>query len=144
MADINKKISKILLVDDDEVSNFYHEYLLRDKLNFEGELPVCLNGKEALNYIANSNPFSGEENNYSTPDLVLLDINMPVMDGFEFMEEFAKIKDEVKCRIVICMLTSSLNYQDRIKILEIGGIDHFMNKPLKEERLFEIINEEFL
>jgi DNA-binding response OmpR family regulator len=143
MININKKISKILLIDDDEISNFYHEYLLQDKLKFEGEIQVCLNGKEGLNCLTNSQKISGEREDPASPDLVLLDINMPIMNGFEFIKEYAKIKKKIQSKVIICMLTSSLNDQDRIKVMQIGNVDYFMTKPLEEEQLLEIIHKEF-
>ncbi len=143
MININKKISKILLIDDDEISNFYHEYLLQDKLKFEGEIRVCLNGKEGLNCLTNSQKKSGEIEDTVSPDLVLLDINMPIMNGFEFIKEYEKIKKTIQSKIIICMLTSSLNDQDRIKVMQIGNVDYFMTKPLEEEQLLEIIDKEF-
>jgi DNA-binding response OmpR family regulator len=143
MININKKISKILLIDDDEISNFYHEYLLQDKLKFEGEIRVCLNGKEGLNCLTNSQNISGEREDPASPDLVLLDINMPIMNGFEFIKEYAKIKKKIQSKIIICMLTSSLNDQDRIKVMQIGNVDYFMTKPLEEDQLLEIIDKEF-
>lgn len=143
MLNLNRKISKILLIDDDEVSNFYHEYLLQDKLKFEGEIQVCSNGKEGLNCLTNSQTFSGNGEDPSSPDLVLLDINMPVMNGFEFMEEYAKIKKKIQSKIVICMLTSSLNEQDRNRVMQIGNVEYYMTKPLEEKQLLAIINKEF-
>lgn len=143
MININQKISKILLIDDDEISNFYHEYLLQDKLKFEGEIRVCLNGKEGLNCLTNSQKNLGEREDPASPDLVLLDINMPIMNGFEFIKEYAKIKKTIQSKIIICMLTSSLNDQDRIKVMQIGNVDYFMTKPLEEEQLLDIIDKEF-
>ena len=143
MININQKISKILLIDDDEISNFYHEYLLQDKLKFEGEIRVCLNGKEGLNCLTNSQKKSVEREDAASPDLVLLDINMPIMNGFEFIKEYAKIKKKIQSKIIICMLTSSLNDQDCIKVMQIGNVDYFMTKPLEEEQLLEIIDKEF-
>ncbi len=143
MLNINTKISKILLIDDDEISNFYHEYLLKDKLKFEGEIQVCLNGKEGLNCLTNSQKISGDIKDPASPDLILLDINMPIMNGFEFIEEYAKAKIKNQSEIIICMLTSSLNDQDRNKVMQIGNVDYFMTKPLEEDQLLEIIDKVF-
>lgn len=76
-------------------------------------------------------------------DLIFLDINMPAMDGWEFMEEYKKLPEEQKADIVLIMLTTSLNPDDELRTLETPEIAGFENKPLKQDRLEKILNKYF-
>src|SRR6478735_15773 len=98
-----KKIDKILLVDNDSVNNYLNTRLLK-KLEIANEINVALNGKEAINHINKSN---------SCPELILLDINMPVMDGFEFLNSY---KTHTSSEPVIVVLTTSSNEKDIDKL----------------------------
>ena len=73
-------------------------------------------------------------------DIILLDINMPRMNGFEFLEAYDKIDDEQKARAVVIMLTTSTNPTDLEKAQQYGAISKFMNKPLTTEDFLECIN----
>src|SRR5580698_10010936 len=96
------KPEKLLLVDDDAAFNFLNRIILTTS-GFNGQIDECLDGVTALKYITDAE---------KCPDVILLDINMPVMDGFEFLEEFSK---HHKCNehTKIFMLTSSNQDEDR-------------------------------
>jgi len=121
-------MKKVLLVDDDSICNFLSARILH-RLGFMNDIDTALNGKEALqlfnDYLQNSIPL---------PDVVLLDLNMPIMDGFAFLEAFQKLPLEHKDKIKIIIVTSSNNEQDfqRAKAL---GVHQYLTKPLEEERL---------
>ncbi|TAE48484.1 MAG: response regulator [Bacteroidetes bacterium] len=121
----------VLLVDDDETSLFLSQKTLT-KHKLADHAHTALNGSIALDFIrqqlAAGNPDPHK------PNLILLDINMPVMDGFEFMEEYAKLDFPEKHKTKIVMLTSSSNPRDLDKAHE-QGIFGFMNKPLTLEKL---------
>lgn len=125
------RFQKILLIDDDAVSNFLNEMTLQD-LNLSDQVHVSENGEEALNFIFEhcTNGKSPE----NCPDLIFLDINMPVMDGFQFLEEFEKIPFFHKKPVKIVMLTSSNANQDleRAKKFNVEG---YIVKPLCAEKL---------
>ena len=76
-----KRIDSVLLVEDDRITNFLNERLLR-KLNITESIKVATNGEEALQYLEKT-----EASGKPLPDLIFLDINMPVMDGLEFLQE---------------------------------------------------------
>jgi CheY-like chemotaxis protein len=121
------KFKSVLLVDDDYVSNFIADHLL-SKLNVCENVTFCRNGDEALKFLNDCEHF---------PELIFLDINMPVMDGFEFIEIFRDLNlDKNKTRIII--YTASFREKD-IEVLRQIGFKDFIIKPLTEEKLQEVL-----
>lgn len=96
-------------------------------------IQVAQSGQEALDYLADADP---------RPDLIFLDINMPAMDGWEFLERYRQLPAGQKADIVLIMLTTSLNPDDEIKTRTISEIAGFENKPLKQAKL-EILLEKY-
>lgn len=121
-----------MLVDDDEGTNFLHK-LVVESANVTENILIALDGEEALEIIINA------ENKYPIPDLVFLDINMPRMNGWEFLEELNKI-DKQKPSIIV-MLTASLNPDDLKRAEAIPDITYFRNKPLNLKMLEELTAE---
>ena len=85
---MKKKLNCILLVDDDKATNFLHKKIIGNNDVSENIL-VALNGKEAMIIICNA--LIDNDKNNTLPELVFLDINMPIMNGWEFMEEYQKL-----------------------------------------------------
>ncbi|MBX9851826.1 MAG: response regulator [Cytophagaceae bacterium] len=129
------KINSILLVDDDQINNFINRRIIK-KLNIAEEVNVALNGEEALNYIQTFCDQTGH-----CPELILLDINMPVMNGFEFLNEFSHLQMKNKSNVKIIVLTTSTNPSDLQKLKEFS-VKGFVNKPLTEKKILELINQE--
>lgn len=125
---------RVLLIDDDKICNFITEATL-NRLGIAREITAALNGKEALQLI--NDYFTGSR---TIPDIILLDLNMPIMDGFQFLEAFKKLENPKKEKVLIIVLTSSENPDDIVKVKKLG-IDHFMTKPLNEEKLIAILKE---
>jgi CheY-like chemotaxis protein len=136
-----KKINCILLIDDNDSDNTYHKIIIK-KADVCNQIRVVLDGVQALAYIANSAK-PGQEKDYPKADLIFLDINMPRMNGFEFLEEYHKLDEKVKASIVITMLTTSLNPDDEKRAMAVNEVDEFRNKPLTIEMLHEIIEKHF-
>lgn len=124
-----------MLIDDDEITNFINESILR-KLNVAREIKVVKNGLEGLKFIT-----SWQEHNLC-PDLILLDLHMPVMDGFEFMGSFNELEFENKEQVQIAVLTSSENPKD-LELARELGIKHYFKKPFKEETLKAYFKNDF-
>lgn len=131
---MKQKLKCILLVDDDEATNFVHKILIR-KFDCAEKVIAVHNGKEALDYLKN--------NINQMPELVLTDINMPAMSGWEFLEEFEKSDPEIKNVIVIVMLTTSLNPDDRERAKSIKCLRGYESKPLTSYTLERIFSEHF-
>lgn len=130
------KINCILLVDDDKASNFLNELLIQD-LGIASRIEVAKNGVEALQMIDQYN-----KNKHVCPELILLDINMPVMDGFEFLQTYQNLNFDNKQSVIIVMLTSSSNPKDIEKVKQ-AGIEDFLTKPLTEEKLNKVVEKYF-
>ena len=131
------KLSSILLVDDDSITNYLHKFLITQKMGFQGNLQICTNGKDAINYL------NSIDDQVKYPDLILLDINMPVMNGFEFLGQYNELYSKYKTGIVVCMLTSSLSSVDKQRAMNFEDLKKFITKPLKEELLQELLDEFF-
>lgn len=129
------KISCTLLVDDDRINNFLNQRLL-DSLNITEKLLTALNGQEALTL------FTQECQEAGCPSLILLDVNMPVMNGFEFLEAYDKLKITPKEPVIIIMLTTSLHPRDVERVQRLG-IAGFINKPLTKEKVNDILKSYF-
>ncbi|HSH64478.1 MAG TPA: response regulator [Bacteroidia bacterium] len=135
-----KKINCILLVDDNPADNEFHKIIINDS-NVCNQVKIATNGKNALDYIIKSGNQGTEDT--PKPDLIFLDINMPGMNGFEFLEEYHKLDEKLKSKIVIVMLSTSLNPDDSERAQKNEEVTEFMNKPLMVETLKKMIEKYF-
>ncbi len=127
------KLKKILLIDDDTINNF----IVINKLNniaLSLDAVSVLNGREGLDYL---NKCILE--NLDFPELILLDINMPVLDGWGFLDEFEKLEKNYQQKTAIYMVSSSVYIEDIEKAKEYSQIKQFISKPLSKDKLTEII-----
>ena len=131
-----RKLNTILLIDDDEATNFMHERIIK-KAEVTDNIVVVENGEEAMDYIDKA--VKGE---VGFPEIIFLDINMPRMNGWEFLEEYEKATIEMgtRCNVVV-MLTTSLNPADREKAEQIGSICQFHTKPLSGDVVEQVVNK---
>ena len=132
-----QKLSCVLLVDDDATTNYLNQLLLK-RLGVAEQVLVAVNGKEALEllHVHCQTPFA------ACPVLILLDVKMPVMDGFAFLEAYQLLPATHRQATTIVMLTTSLHPRDveRVQRLSIGG---FLNKPLTREKVNDILKTHF-
>lgn len=130
---MSKKLNCILLIDDDEDDNFFHQLII-DKLNITDQVVIAESGYEALDFLTNT---------VMAPDLIFLDINMPRMNGWEFMKEYNNLYLAQSKPVIITILTTSANPYEREQSKKIRGIAGFASKPLTEETMNDIIKSHF-
>ena len=118
-------IQTLMLIDDSEIDQMIYLRIAK-KSGLVGDMVQFLDATEALRYL--------EQGDQSKPDLILLDINMPGMDGFEFLREATKLLGASLCPIVV-MLTTSLNPEDEVRARAFDVVKDFLNKPLTAEQL---------
>jgi CheY-like chemotaxis protein len=134
-----KKINCILLVDDNETDNEFHiSRILKSGVCDNGK--VAEDGQKGLEYIHKA---IQDDTEYPKPDIIFLDINMPKVNGFEFLEEYHKLADGMKSKTIIIMLSTSLNPDDRAKALKYKEVGEFQYKPLTIDVIKEISEKYF-
>jgi CheY-like chemotaxis protein len=127
----------ILLVDDDEATNFLNQRIIR-KADINADVQVAYNGKEALEFLTNTGQHAAETT-LPQAGLIFLDINMPGMNGWEFLKAYKELPDEQTRRIKVLMLTTSVNPDEEKKAVDIPEVKGFIHKPLTVEKLEKAI-----
>ena len=131
-------LNSILLVDDDDASNFLHSIFI-NKLDLGVEVNAALNGQEALDFI-----LSKGVDKLAMPCMVMLDLRMPIVDGWQFMEMYEQqVSQELKDQIIIVLVTISDNADDKAKAIANPYIADFAQKPLSDSTFKKLINKHF-
>ena len=134
---MQRKLNCVLLIDDDEATNFINEMVIEESGKAE-EVVKIQSAFDALTFLK-----SEEKGKHPQPDLIFLDINMPGMDGWEFLEEYEKLDDGMKAKVILVMLTTSVNPDDKKKAEQFNIVDNFMLKPLTVDDFNSICEEYF-
>ena len=124
------KLDSILLVDDDDVCNFLNEKVIHH-MDSKMKVQTALNGQSAIDFVMDQ-PEDARQ-------LILLDLNMPVMDGFEFLDEFVKLPMQRRKNVVIVILTSSDYEKDRQRARGYNVVCGYVTKPLTPEKMVSIM-----
>lgn len=132
METLDKVIDLVMLVDDNDTDNFISKRII-EITKFAKRVEVKSSGKSALDYLKDNQ--SSPEN---LPNIIFLDINMPIVDGFVFLYEFEKFTELVKNKCKVIILSSSDNKRDIDKIVNNNHVIKFITKPLTEVALEEI------
>ena len=131
-------VKSILLVDDDESTNFINSVFIK-KLDIDVDVYKALNGAEALEILEES---IGDPDFF--PCLIILDINMPVMNGWTFLDNYKKLSPSIKNNCVIVMTTVSEDEKDLIRANKNQDIKEYFQKPMSDEKFSTLLNEYFL
>ncbi len=134
MESNNFNFEKVMVVDDAEIDRFLAKKVLT-KHAFAKEVLPQDSAMNALSYLSEN-----QENKEALPDLIFLDINMPKMNGFDFLEEYKKLPESVKKKCIIVMLSSSLLPEDRELAMNNPYVCQFLNKPLTADKLKDVAN----
>ncbi|SRX55864.1 two-component system response regulator [Aequorivita sp. CIP111184] len=124
----------ICIIDDDSIYQYTITKTIR-AYNLANDIMVFSDGEEALDFF-----IKNLDTSENLPDIILLDINMPIMDGYQFMDEYLKIKPRVGKKILIYMVSSSVDPNDIEKAKRIGEISDYIIKPIKPGELISIVS----
>jgi len=125
-------IGLVMLVDDNDIDNFISRRIIEIS-KFASDVEIKNSGKSALEYLE-----INKENPDLLPEIIFLDINMPIVDGFVFLYEFENFNDLVKNKCKVIILSSSDNMRDINKIINNDHVIKFITKPLTETALSSI------
>lgn len=132
------KLPAVLLVDDDQTTNYLNQLLLT-KLDVADQILMARDGREALDLLATqcAPPAAG------CPSLLLLDVNMPGMNGIQFLEAYQQQPLPAGQPLVIVMLTTSLHPRDVQRVQQLEAVAGFVSKPLTAAKVHAILAEHF-
>ncbi len=134
---MSKLVNCVLLIDDDKATNFFNKRVVTKHEGFH-QVNTVQSGIAALEYL------NAVENNTATkPDLIFLDINMPAMNGWEFLVEFSKLNQKVTNGIKVILLSTSSNPDDVKQSAKNHAVDDFINKPLSLGLLDNVLRNHF-
>jgi CheY-like chemotaxis protein len=135
-----EKVRKVLIIDDDEINNFVCEKVIKQS-GLAEEAKSLKSAPEALDYIRGL----AQESPDLVPEVILLDINMPFMDGWEFMESLKGFMPQLLSKLpVVAILSSSVYEADAEKADEHPDIQEYITKPLTQEALKKVLKQHVL
>jgi len=124
------RVDKTILIDDSDIDLFIQRRFL-EVYNFSEQLLQYKSAEEALNWLR-------KLNEDAAPDVIFLDLNMPEVDGFEFLKDFEELPEHITNKSKIVVLTSSNSSKDRDQVFENKNVIQFITKPLKQSDIEEL------
>ena len=131
----SKKYRTVMLIDDNEIDNLINQKMIESAAVTEN-IYTHTGAKSAIEFLRNMERMDVADK--VLPDLIFLDIDMPLMDGFQFLEEFEKLGNVAKKKCKIIMLTSSINPQDFNRSRKYEIVKLYLNKPLSHESILKL------
>jgi len=128
---MSKKLKSVLLLDDNFATNFFHKKII-EKAEAAEQVLEFRSGTNALKYL--------KQDGIEQPDLIMVDINMPVMDAWEFLEKLEKLYQNKERTTRVILLSTSLSPSDKEKADNIAAIEEVLLKPLTKESILEVVN----
>jgi CheY-like chemotaxis protein len=130
-----KKVKTLGIVDDDKIYTFLVKRTI-EQTNLVDLIKVFGNGLDAIDFLKKN-----ADNPDSLPEIILLDLSMPVMDGWEFIEEYMLLSPKLGRMITIYIVSSSISPHDIAKAKSISSVTDFIIKPISKENLIEIFKK---
>ena len=127
--DKKRSVNLLMLIDDNKIDTFVNEKIIKIA-SFASELLVMNSAMEALTYIKDRQHIPDQ-----IPDVLFLDLNMPVMNGFRFLEEFSKLSQTVLEKSKVFVLSSSDSVRDKEMAMGYANVIGYLSKPLSTEKL---------
>ncbi len=128
----------IIFIDDSKLDCFIAERLIGKTRVWE-TVHSFLRAMEALNFLREK--YSNDPEFFSKKTVLFVDIQMPLMNGYEFVEAFQKLPNEIISQCYIIVVDSSINERDLAKVLGYPGIRQFLNKPLTQHNLEDVVSK---
>ncbi|MBX2930360.1 MAG: response regulator [Chitinophagaceae bacterium] len=130
-------LQSIFIVDDDPITVEICEFVIR-KTKFGNKITHFANGQKCIHFFSTYFEKKNHDENIQIPELIFLDLNMPVMDGWQFLEDYTNKYSNRLPNTKIAILTSSINPQDFMKAQEYNVVIEFIHKPLIAELVEEM------
>ncbi|QOI98736.1 MAG: response regulator [Flammeovirgaceae bacterium] len=130
-----KKYRTVMLIDDNEIDNLINQKMI-EAASITENIYTHTGAKSAIEFLRNMERLDVADK--VLPDIIFLDIDMPLMDGFQFLEEFEKLSNTAKKKCKIVMLTSSINPQDFSRSKKYENVKLYLNKPLTHENIIKL------
>ena len=130
-----KKYHTVMLIDDNEIDNLINQKMI-EAASIAENIYTHTGAKSAIEFLRNMEKL--EVADKVLPDVIFLDIDMPLMDGFQFLDEFEKLSNVAKKKCKIVMLTSSINPQDFNRSKKYENVRLYLNKPLSHDSIVKL------
>lgn len=128
------KYKSVMLIDDNEIDNLINQKMI-EAAGLAEHIYTHTGAKSAIEFLRNIQTLDESLAAQVQPEVIFLDIDMPLMDGFQFLDEFEKLTVKTKSKCKIVMLTSSINPQDVSKSKKYSYVKQYINKPLSQTNL---------
>ncbi|MBL7847798.1 MAG: response regulator [Cyclobacteriaceae bacterium] len=130
-----KRYRSVMLIDDNEIDNLINQKMV-EAASITQHIYIHTGARSAIEFLRNIEKL--EIADQVLPDIIFLDIDMPLMDGFQFLDEFEKLMTTTKQKCKIVMLTSSINPQDVNRSKKYNSVKLYLNKPLTHESIMDL------